>query len=108
MVDCFGSLKAADEAYRLVQASLLQRPDRGDVIPGAGGLRKMRWSARGHGKSGGIRVLYQWVPEFDTFLMMAAYAKGDVEDLSTKERAVLATCAEAYIEGLRNCRRRPR
>lgn len=45
------------EEYRLLQIHLINKPDVGKIIPGSGGLRKLRWSAGGHGKSGGIRVI---------------------------------------------------
>ena len=47
-----------DEEYRQLQIVLLVHPDVGDLIQGSGGLRKMRWSAKGHGKRGGSRVIY--------------------------------------------------
>ncbi len=43
----------SDEEYRLLQTHLINKPDVGKIIPGSGGLRKLRWSAGGHGKSGG-------------------------------------------------------
>ena len=46
------------EEYRELQSALLVDPKAGDTIPESGGLRKVRWSARGHGKRGGIRVIY--------------------------------------------------
>lgn len=33
-------------------------PDAGDVVPGSGGVRKVRWSRKGAGKRGGVRVVY--------------------------------------------------
>lgn len=42
----------SDEEYRLFQATLLQRPDAGKVIPGGGGLRKVRWAWKGAAKAG--------------------------------------------------------
>lgn len=48
----------ADEEYRELQTALVNRPHLGAVIPGSGGLRKMRWSRPGRGKRGGIRVIY--------------------------------------------------
>ncbi|MDP3296922.1 MAG: hypothetical protein Q8N09_04920 [Thermodesulfovibrionia bacterium] len=39
----------SDEEYRLLQAHLVNKPDVGKVIPGSGGMRKLRWSAKGHG-----------------------------------------------------------
>ena len=51
----------SDEEYRLFQATLLERPDAGKVIPGGGGLRKVRWGLEGRGKSGGARIIYYCV-----------------------------------------------
>lgn len=33
-------------------------PEAGDVVPGSGGVRKVRWGYAGHGKRGGVRVIY--------------------------------------------------
>ena len=49
--------------YRALQLHLLGRPDAGAVIPGAGGLRKLRWAVAGRGKRGGVRVIYYWYVE---------------------------------------------
>jgi len=46
-----------DEAYRHLQSELANRPDLGAIIPGSGGLRKVRWGYRGQGKRGGVRVI---------------------------------------------------
>jgi mRNA-degrading endonuclease RelE of RelBE toxin-antitoxin system len=48
------------EAYRALQLTLLLRPEQGAVIPGSGGLRKIRWGVDGRGKRGGVRVIYFW------------------------------------------------
>ena len=42
-----------DGDYRALQSSLLLRPEQGPVIPGSGGLRKVRWGSQGKGKRGG-------------------------------------------------------
>ena len=39
-------------------ARLAANPEVGDVIPGSGGCRKVRWSLTGSGKRGGVRVIY--------------------------------------------------
>jgi hypothetical protein len=39
----------------------MEQPDAGDIIPGSGGCRKLRWAAKGHGKRGGARVIYYWI-----------------------------------------------
>jgi hypothetical protein len=40
-------------------AFIAERPEAGDVVPGSGGIRKVRWSRAGTGKSGGVRVIYR-------------------------------------------------
>jgi hypothetical protein len=37
---------------------IAEHPAAGDVVPGSGGIRKVRWSRAGSGKSGGVRVIY--------------------------------------------------
>lgn len=49
-----------DDEYLALQWYLLEYPDAGDIIRGSGGVRKVRWSLPGKGKSGGIRVIYYW------------------------------------------------
>jgi hypothetical protein len=48
----------SDEEYRQLQIALLIRPAQGALIRGSGGLRKLRWGARGRGKRGGVRIVY--------------------------------------------------
>jgi hypothetical protein len=47
-----------DDEYRALQSSQLLRPEQGPVIPGSGGLRKVRWGSQGKGKRGGLRLIY--------------------------------------------------
>jgi len=75
----------SDEEYRLLQIHLVNRPDVGKIIPGSSGLRKVRWSAGGHGKRGGTRVIYYWFVPQDTILFLFAYSKNEKDDL-TKEQ----------------------
>jgi mRNA-degrading endonuclease RelE of RelBE toxin-antitoxin system len=72
-----GDLLTADE-YQALQLELLERPFSGDVIPGARGIRKIRWGGKGRGKRGGARVIYFWHRSRDQILMLYAYAKVNV------------------------------
>ncbi len=71
----------SDEEYRLMQIQLINKPDSGKVIRGSGGLRKFRWSAGGHGKRGGIRIIYYWFVSQDTLLLLFAYSKREQDEL---------------------------
>lgn len=52
-------------------------PESGDVIPGADGARKVRWSRAGHGKRGGVRVIYFNFAEDGTVVLVMLYTKAD-------------------------------
>ena len=57
-------------------------PEAGDVIPGTKGLRKVRWSRAGMGKSGGARVIYFNLLERGEVNLMLVYAKAKFDNLS--------------------------
>lgn len=75
----------SDSEYRLFQNMLLEQPDTGKVIPGSGGLRKVRWAMRGRGKSGGVRVIYYWFTLRGTILLLFMYPK-NVQDNLTQDQ----------------------
>ena len=54
----FADKYLGDEGLLALQIHLLARPTIGRVIPGSGGIRKLRWSMPGRGKQGGMRVIY--------------------------------------------------
>ncbi len=80
-----------DEAYRLFQLELMDNPTAGDVIEGAGGLRKLRQAdpRRGKGKRGGLRVIYYFWSGGDQFWLFTAYDKDQAADLTSAQRKVL-------------------
>jgi len=80
-----------DDRYRELQATLVVRPDAGDLIPRSGGLRKIRVAASGRGKRGGARVIYYWIVAKDQIYMLLAYAKNVRDDLTEDQLKVLRT-----------------
>jgi len=78
-----------EDEYRGLQFVLLLRPEQGDLIPGTGGLRKIRWGAKGRGKRGGARVIYYWHLGQETFYMLLVYAKSRQEDLTPEQVRIL-------------------
>jgi mRNA-degrading endonuclease RelE of RelBE toxin-antitoxin system len=61
-----------DDEYRALQIALLLRPEQGSLIKGSGGLRKVRWTRKGIGKRGGVRIIYYWQPDEQVFYMLFA------------------------------------
>jgi hypothetical protein len=73
-----------DELFELMKW-LTTNPATGKIIPKSGGLRKIRWAARGHGKRGGARVIYFWWLADDKILLLDVYAKTRKEELTAEE-----------------------
>lgn len=84
-----------DDQYRELQAVLINYPQAGKVIPGSGGLRKIRWGAKGQGKRGGVRVIYYWVAAQEKLLMLFLYLKSERDDLSSAQLKVLKAIVES-------------
>ena len=74
-----------EEASAALQAQLAKRPDAGNLIRGGGGLRKIRWAAKGHGKRGGVRLIYYWWTGKDRISMLLIYPKNEMDDLSAEQ-----------------------
>ena len=83
-----------DDDYRRLQTVLVIRPDAGALIPGSGGLRKIRTGAPGRGKRGGMRVIYYWAVRQDRILMLLMYAKKQQDDLTSEQIKLLRRMIE--------------
>jgi hypothetical protein len=71
----------SDEAYARLQEVLIRDPETGDLIPGSGGVRKVRWSVKGRGKRGGLRVIYYARTRQGQIWMLTLYAKNVAETI---------------------------
>jgi len=101
----------AESAVLELQRYLAWNPLAGDVIPGTGGLRKLRWAAKGHGKRGGARVIYYYADRGRPLYLLAVYAKNEKVDLSAREKKQMAALVDLLrdadprrIEGARSVR----
>ena len=71
----------SEDEYLGLQGFLLKYPEAGKVVPGSGGVRKLRWAISGKGKSGGIRVIYYLKKRRDEIWMLTVYGKSEVENI---------------------------
>lgn len=84
----------SDDELGLLQMNLSLYPGAGAVIPGSGGLRKLRWMAGGRGKRGGLRIIYYWITAGHQIYLLYAYRKNRQEDLTAEEIRYLRSLLE--------------
>lgn len=70
-----------DDEYLSLQHFLLKNPEKGNVIRGTGGVRKLRWATSGTGKSGGIRVIYYLKRRDHEIWLLTVYSKNERESI---------------------------
>jgi hypothetical protein len=87
------------DGIEAVAQYLIDHPDAGDVIPAAGGARKLRWAAKGKGKRGGARVVYLYVVIAARICLIRCYSKNMRTDLTEDEKKDVRQIA-AYLKGL--------
>jgi mRNA-degrading endonuclease RelE of RelBE toxin-antitoxin system len=83
-----------DDEYRTLQVALLLRPEQGALIPGTGSLHKIRWGGKGHGKSGGFRLIYYWDKGSQAFYMLYLYPKNEQENFTPQQAKILRQLVE--------------
>ena len=81
-----------EEQYRLLQSAIVASPEIGRVIPGGGGIRKLRWTGSGRG-----RVIYRWFPDQDKVLMLFVFLKNEMADLTRPQLKQLRDVAESEL-----------
>ena len=81
-------LALGDDELTALQILIMMQPKGAPVVPGTGGLRKMRFAAesKARGKRGGIRVCYVYFEQCGILLLVTAYAKNCKDDLSPSEK----------------------
>jgi hypothetical protein len=71
----------SDDEYSELQRALIANPETGAVVPGSGGIRKLRWGVAGRGKRGGIRVIYFLRTRQGQIWMLTLYPKNVAENI---------------------------
>lgn len=93
-----------DERDDLI-AFLAENPEAGDEIPGTGGVRKVRFAAKGKGKSGGVRVIYYYFDGDNPLYAIFVYGKGEQANLTPEQTKSVAGFA-ASIKAAAKLKRR--
>ena len=94
-----------DEERALLVDYLAHHPAAGDLIPGTGGVRKLRWGLDGRGKRGGARVIYFYHNTELPLFALTAYAKNERADLSQEDRNDFRRLTKLLVDNY--ARRRP-
>jgi len=76
---------------------LAYNPTAGAVIPGTGGVRKVRWALEGRGKRGGARVIYFYYDDDMPLFLLDIYAKNERADLTQSERNELRVATQQIV-----------
>ena len=87
-----------DDDLRELQQLLIERPDTGALLRGGKGLRKLRWSLQGRGKSGGARVIYYWRNAAGRVYLLYAYAKNAQADLTAAQTRLLVEWVNEVLD----------
>jgi hypothetical protein len=88
-----------DDDYRELQATLGANPELGDLMPGSGGFRKLRWAdaRRGKGRRGGLRIIYYHFKSDRQIWLMTLYDKNEASELTAKEKKALKASIENEV-----------
>ncbi len=78
------SLYLDDNEYASLQAFLVMNPEAGDLIPGSGGVRKLRWKRPGAGKRAGVRVIYHVRYSPNELWLLTIYAKARHDNIPAR------------------------
>ncbi len=85
-----------DDEYAELQQFMMETPEAGQVVPGSGGVRKLRWKRKGMGKRGGLRLIYYVRYQPNEFWMLTLYAKAKQENVPAH---ILKQLKEAFEHG---------
>jgi hypothetical protein len=109
VVETLMYLRAAEAIYNEMDREEIVRtiaayPEAGDMMPGTGGYRKLRFARPGMGKRGGARVVYLYGGVDLPIFLITVYAKSEKGNLSKAEQNVLVKMAKSLFADYRGKR----
>ncbi len=97
MITIIETQQFADKASKVINAVIKDKlfdfiarnPKAGDIIPGTGGIRKLRFATPGKGKRGGVRVIYYYYNDKNPVLLFTVFGKNEKSNLTDKDKNTL-------------------
>lgn len=89
-----------EDNFQKMQEYLLKNPEAGDLVPGLGGLRKVRWTdqRRSKGKRGGVRIIYYLWDEGSQIWLFTLFNKDELDDLPEAGKKIVRGMLEAELK----------
>jgi mRNA-degrading endonuclease RelE of RelBE toxin-antitoxin system len=99
-----------DDEYAALQQFLMTHPEAGDVMPGTGGFRKLRWGdeRRGKGRRGGLRIIYYLLLGDQQIWLFTLFGKDEAADLTADQKRQLRAAIEAELRARKIARHKRR
>src|SRR6058998_2636625 len=99
-----------DDEYAALQQFLAVNPEAGDVMPGTGGFRKLRWrdERRGKGRRGGLRIIHCLLVGDQQIWLFTVFGKDEAADLTTDQKRQLRAAIEAELRAREAARQKHR
>jgi hypothetical protein len=97
----------SSEELNALQVHLGTHPESGDLMPGTGGVRKLRWALEGQGKRGGARVIYYFHNGAMPIFLLTVFSKNEKTDLSKAEKNELRNLIPILVQSYQKHRRAP-
>jgi hypothetical protein len=92
-------LRLSDRDASAIQLAIARNPVAGDVIPGLGGARKLRFAIAARGKRSGGRAIYFLLLDEETAVLLTAYAKNEQADLTSEARRTVLALIKEITDG---------
>jgi len=90
--------RMADHEREAFIRYLAEHPEAGDLMPGTGGCRKVRWGYDAKGKRGGVRIIYYYHSAAMPIFVLTVFAKNERSDLTPNERRILKQLASVLVK----------